>query len=570
MDKLVPRSIQTSDQQVRLKRIEDSAPAEKEVGREVLAKRKDDSTFPAEISMGPALFEGEQMIIAAIRDITERKRIETIVRQSEERFSALIESSNDAVLTTTSRGSIITWNKGAERIFGWQSDEVIGQSIQVIMPNEMKPLHQAGMDRYVKTGEAKIIGKPVELIAVRKDGSKVPVELSLGTWSDDSERYFSGILRDITYRKHAQEELHRTKAQFQGAFEYSAIGMALVSLQGKWMKVNHRLSSLLGYTESEFLQTTFQDITHPEDLDKDLENVQRMLRKELDTYQMEKRYIHKEGHLVWALLNVSLVTDSGGDPLYFVSQIENITERKNAEQERENLVSQLSNRNKQLREFSQIVSHNMRSPISNLGILMDFLEAAKTEEDREVVMEKLRHVTESMNVLMEDLVETVKVLNNAELKPELLSIQEIVKKVRTFLSLDIVATNAQIELDTSAWDKITYPRMYMESTLLNLLNNAIKYRDPQRTPQISVCTAVEKGVKKLIVSDNGSGIDMKRNGNRVFGLHNRFHKNTQGKGLGLFMTKTQVESQGGSIDLDSTLGEGCTFTINFNPYNIHE
>lgn len=136
----------------------------------------------------------------------------------------------------------------------------------------------------------------------------------------------------ITVRNQAVELLHESEERFRNAFEHSAIGMALVSPEGKWLKVNRRVCDILGYTEDELMTKTFQDITYPDDLNTDLDFVRRMLVREIDTYQMEKRYFHKEGHIVWAFLAVSLVWKKNGAPLHFISQIKDITDRKKAEE----------------------------------------------------------------------------------------------------------------------------------------------------------------------------------------------------------------------------------------------
>lgn len=115
---------------------------------------------------------------------------------------------------------------------------------------------------------------------------------------------------------------------FKNAFQYSAIGMALVSLEGKWLKVNRKVCDIVGYSEEELSQLTFQDITHPEDLDSDLNYLQQVIANEIETYNMEKRYFHKNGQIVWVLLSVSLARDNNRNPLFFISQIEDITERK--------------------------------------------------------------------------------------------------------------------------------------------------------------------------------------------------------------------------------------------------
>ena len=132
-----------------------------------------------------------------------------------------------------------------------------------------------------------------------------------------------------------------TDLLFESAFEYAAIGMALVSPDGRWLRANRSLCELIGYVADELLALTFQDITHPDDLDLDLANVEMLLRGDIRSYQMEKRYFHKDGALIWTLLSVSLVRDKAGAPLFFISQIKDITARKQAEQQLREAVTEI-------------------------------------------------------------------------------------------------------------------------------------------------------------------------------------------------------------------------------------
>ncbi len=154
------------------------------------------------------------------------------------------------------------------------------------------------------------------------------------------ERLFDAH-RQIAKMQALEDELRRSEEQFRGAFDYAAIGMALVAPDGRFLKVNRCLCDIIGYSEQELLCKTFQDITHPDDLDADLSYVRQMLAGQIRQYHMEKRYFHKDGHIVVVLLSVSLVHDSRGDPLYFISQIQDITARKRAEEERETLIREL-------------------------------------------------------------------------------------------------------------------------------------------------------------------------------------------------------------------------------------
>ena len=136
----------------------------------------------------------------------------------------------------------------------------------------------------------------------------------------------------LTYQAMSADDPLSPDALFQSAFEFAAIGMALVSPEGKWLRVNRSICKITGYSEAELLKRTFQDITHPDDLEPDLENVRKMLAGEINTYQMEKRYFHKDGTIVWVLLSVSLMRTKSIEPLFFISQIQDITRQKTSEQ----------------------------------------------------------------------------------------------------------------------------------------------------------------------------------------------------------------------------------------------
>src|SRR5256886_3074982 len=140
---------------------------------------------------------------------------------------------------------------------------------------------------------------------------------------------FASCLAAFVIQRHTA--LRESEARFRGAFEFAAIGMALVALDGRWMRVNRALCGIVGYTAEELLATTFQAITHPDDLDSDMEHARQVLVGSRTHYDMEKRYLHKGGHVVWVLLSVSLVRDDAGQPMYFVSQIQDISARKHAE-----------------------------------------------------------------------------------------------------------------------------------------------------------------------------------------------------------------------------------------------
>jgi diguanylate cyclase (GGDEF)-like protein/PAS domain S-box-containing protein len=253
------------------------------------------------------------------------------LRKSEARYRTVLDTAFDAIVTITPDGVVRWFNRGAERIFGYTSKEVIGQPVTLLMPERYRELCVAGLHRYLQTGEAHVVGGTTELVGLRKDGSEFPIEMSLGETYEDGQRLFTGVIRDVTERKRFEEALRESEQRFRGSFERAATGMALVGTEGHFLRVNRSLCEILGYTERELLGKTFQEITHPDDLEVDQGTLRQLLAGEIRTYQTEKRYLHKDGHVVWALLSVSVVHDEEDEPLYFISQIQDVSERKKVE-----------------------------------------------------------------------------------------------------------------------------------------------------------------------------------------------------------------------------------------------
>jgi len=267
-------------------------------------------------------------LLGISEDITERKRAEEALHQSENRFRLLVEESPDAI-GIYQAGALVFLNSTGTRYLGAKTPaELLGRKSEgIIHPDDL-----AGANDRIRrrlAGEAGVY--PAEVRYLRLDGTIVPVEVSAAPVTFNGKPAMQFIARDITERKRAEEALRESEERFAGAFQHAPIGVALVSPDGHWLQVNRVICELVGYSEAELLTRTFQDITHPDDLQGDLTNVRRLLAGEIPAYQMEKRYVHKGGHLVTVLLDVSLVRDGHGQPRYFISQIQDITARKEAE-----------------------------------------------------------------------------------------------------------------------------------------------------------------------------------------------------------------------------------------------
>lgn len=240
------------------------------------------------------------------------------------------------------------------------------------------------------------------------------------------------------------------------------------------------------------------------------------------------------------------------------------TEMKNAKTEQEILSSQLQRKNQQLLNFAHITSHNLRSPVSNLNSLLWLYKESQTNEEKALLFEKFEIVIHNLSETLNELVDALKIQEDTDKKREVLLFEDVFKKVKESMAGKILETEAVVSYNFSKAPTIDYPRLYLESILQNLLSNSLKYKSPHRTPVIHAETLFQDGILTLKFSDNGMGIDLKRHADKLFGLNKTFHKHAEAKGVGLFITKTQVEAMGGSITATSEVDKGSVFIVYFN------
>lgn len=366
---------------------------------------------------------------------------------------------------------------------------------------------------------------------------------------------------DITEIVETRQSLTKSQESFAATFINSAIGMALVDSSGKWLKVNHSLCNSLGYSEDELLKMTFQELTYPEDLESGLVLFNDAISGKRDSYQLEKRYVHKNGHLVHNILTVTTVRNAQGQVSYFIVQILDINSRKETEKKLEKLVEVTKVQNESLLNFAHIVSHNLRSHSTNIGMLAKFLTEEKDSVEQGNLIQMLVNASETLSETILHLNEVVRIRTDIEQKMQHISLMTILENVEKGIKALLIENTASIIKDVSPKHEILGIPAYLDSIFLNLYTNAIKYRNSEKSPIIKI-TSKELGDKLIVVfEDNGKGIDLERHGNKVFGMYKTFHGNKDAKGIGLFITKNQIESMGGSIELESKPNLGTTFVI---------
>ncbi len=365
-----------------------------------------------------------------------------------------------------------------------------------------------------------------------------------------------GTLKDVTAQKKMTALLQEREKQFSLAFDHAPIGMALVSPTGRWIKVNTSLCQMIGYSEPDLQQKTFQEITHPEDLKADLAFLNQLLNGSIDSYSMNKRYFHYNGHIIWGALNVSLIRDEEGKPLYFVSQIQDITDQIKSQET-------IKNQNSRLLSFAHIVSHNLRSHTGNMKMLTDMILQGDEEEDRDSLIRMLNQSSQSLLETLENLNEIVEVHSASEVERVSLNLLEAVQRVVNILSPSIKRTDTHITIDIPADLSVGFNPSYLESIIMNLVTNSMKYKNPGRLAEITISAERQGDSTHLHVKDNGQGIDLNLHGKNLFGMYQTFHQHPDARGMGLFLVKTQIETFGGQITVKSEPGSGTVFTLRF-------
>ncbi|HET7479649.1 MAG TPA: PAS domain S-box protein, partial [Rubrobacteraceae bacterium] len=262
-------------------------------------------------------------------DTTDRRRAEDAVRKSEERFRSLVQNASDIIVVLDAGGEILYESPAIERVLAYTPEERIGtNAFDYIHPEDQERVR----DSFAKYIEDSEVHAAVEYRVRARDGSWHYFEAVGTNLLDDPA--VGGIVvntRDVTERRVAEETLRESEERFRATFDQAAVGVAIVGLDGNWLRVNDKLLGIVGYTSEEMRGLTFQDITYPGDLEDDLRGMRRMLEGEISTYTREKRYFKKDGSIVWINLTVSLVRDNSGEPGYFIAVIEDIGQRKEAE-----------------------------------------------------------------------------------------------------------------------------------------------------------------------------------------------------------------------------------------------
>lgn len=486
---------------------------------------------------------------------------------------ALDESSIVAI--TDQKGIIQYVNENFCKISKYSSEELIGQDHRIINSG----YHPKAFIKELWTTIANGKVWKGELKNKAKDGTIYWVDTTIVPFlnSENKPYQYVAIRSDITDRKNGEEELKKTLKEisdYKYALDESAI-VAITDQKGIITHVNNNFCKISKYSEEELIGQDHRIINseyHPKEFIKELWTTIANGK----VWKGELKNKAKDGSTYWVDTTIVPFLNQAGKPYQYIAIRSDITERKKGEEQikinNEKAIEHaqlLEFKNAQLVDFCNIVSHNLRAPLVNIAMLVDYIEQSEDEDERKEVLVKIKPVVNHLMDVFNELVETIQIKQDKEIQGDKIILSDCLRKVLIGFETQIEEYNADIQLDLAEAPVLYFPQKYIESIFTNLISNALKYKSPDRKPLIIIKT--KKGANNtllLSVTDNGLGIDLVLHKDQIFKIRKIFHKHPDAKGFGLFMTKTQVEAMDGKIWAESQPEKGSVFFIEFKNQNI--
>jgi PAS domain S-box-containing protein len=496
-------------------------------------------------------------LVSTITDVTEQTNAATRLKESEARFRRTFELAGSGMAHIGMDRRFIRVNRRLCDILGYREEEMLkltGRQIShpddLDIINEQRPALHAGEISAVR----------LEKRYLRKDGAVVWVKFSMTVERDADGKplYEIAVYDDVTVQRDTEARLKESEARFRQTFELAASGICHV-VDGRFVRVNRSLCEILGYRQTELLGRHVKDVSHPEDRDVTDADRARIRAGELDQARFEKRYLRRDGSVVWCDLAIALVRDVFGMPLYEIAVFDDITERKKSEAALQAAHEELKRSNAELEQFAYVASHDLQEPLRMVASYTQLLGRryqAKLDQDAREFMSYIVDGATRMKQLIEDLLAYSRVgTKGQEFKP--VALEAPLRRALFNLRAGIEEAGAAVTYDplpTVHGDEVQLGQL-----LQNLVGNALKFRSDS-VPRIHLAVMETPGEFQIEVRDNGIGIEPQYF-ERIFMVFQRLHNKGEypGTGIGLAICKKVVERHGGRIWVESRAGDGSSF-----------
>lgn len=487
---------------------------------------------------------------------------ETRLLKNELKFKAIFEQATIGfAILDASNGNILQANNKFYHMLGFTYEEIKEKGIASLT-------HPDDLDNTLlnikKLDEGKITEYFTEKRCLTKSGQIIWINLAVSPLWETTEKPTTHIafITDITQRKEAESLIEKSQAHFKSlidtidgiVWEYNLETMSSTFISKK-------VESILGYSVEDYFGNPdfWEDHIHPEDREFAVALSAKQNKNHVNR-DYEYRMIKKNGTVIWVRDIMNFVFENG-KPVISRGIIIDITIKKEAEKNLNNSLQLVTEQNKRLLNFSYIVSHNLRSHTSNIESIIYLIESAESEDERNEMMHLLKSVSNSLDETMKHLNEVVNINTNINLVTKPLNLSKYISKAKDILSEQILLNDVSFVTNIPDDAMINYNSAYLESIIYNLISNAIRYKHPQRKPIITINLYKENDKDVVEISDNGMGIDLAKNGDKIFGMYKTFSNNPDARGIGLFITKNQIDAMGGTITVNSEPNVGSTFKI---------
>lgn len=395
---------------------------------------------------------------------------------------------------------------------------------------------------------------------VNKDGSTTYLYRQLHPVFEKSKlKFVLGYATDITELKVSENKLKRSESNYRLLFEKSPVMQVITSADLIIHDVNHNVLDTLGIPKTNLIGQNLRNVIYKAQYQPVIEDQGTEESSDI----LEVALLNAQGKVFYCILDFNIIVDIDGTVNYLFSFV-NITDTVETNKKLQEVNRDLKLQNENLRKFSMIISHDIKAPLANLEGLIDLYDDSLADDSNAEIVNGLRVSISKLRRNFDDLLEIINLRNQKNLKTELCRLHDALQSAISLLKTQIDGANCKIQIDFTDAPYVVFPRSWLETILMNLLSNSIKYRADNRKLEISLLSKNENSHITLIVSDNGKGIDLKKNRDFIFGLYQRFHPGIEGKGIGLHIVKTQMETYGGSISIASSPDKGTSIILKFN------
>ena len=488
------------------------------------------------------------------------------IKESNEKYDIVSKATSDTIWDWKILEDTITWNKGIETIFGYTQEEVGNNSAWWF--DKIHPEDSIKMSVKLYSFIEQKSEKWQDQYRFRCADNTYKYVLDRGFLLKDKKgraHRMIGAIQDITKQKKEEENLKLLETVVTQTKDAVVITKSDSNSETfpNIIYVNNAFCAMTGYKSKKVLSKPFNPFNTEEldshEYEKFIAAIAEKRECQIETLTKKK---NKEEY--WVRFSMIPIYNSDNELSHWISIQKDVTEERKQEKEKEQLIRELTQNNKDLKQFSYITSHNLRAPLSNLIGLLNLIEDIPINDSELLeIINGFKKSTHLLNETINDLVKIIVIKDKISIQKENVTINEVVEHVFSQLKFQIEQSKPILKLNFDEADTIYTNKAYLESILINLLTNSIKYKSETKKLKISITIKKTNNSTILKFKDNGIGIDLKRNSEHIFGLYQRFHDYPDSKGLGLYLVKSQIESLGGTIAIESEVNKGTEFTLTF-------